>query len=389
MADFKQLRQDVTDLINLGAPDEEVDAYIGSRGFSPEEFKLANENFGTFTGAVKRGGKGIGSLLADVLPAMGADLVEKIAPDSFKPAIEAYKQKQMGEAQATQQQIAKTLPAEYESYKDVQGIGDALGYVKEAIGENLASFLPGLITGGVGSVASRGAVLAAGELAGSQAAKNYLTSQAAKNVSADLAKSRATEVAIDAAKAAMAKKAAQYEVGSTLAGSAALNVPDTYQALYDPNNQETLVPALMAGAFNTALDAVTPFNLLRTIKGKGVSGEALGAAWYLRGAKGLGTGVLTEGTTEALQEMTTAKAEQIVKDHPEFFTPENLTRFIDAGLKGGIGGGAIQGATNAAFGKGPTEKPGVIPTAPPAPGTEPIAGPTLRQFLRQFQHRVH
>ena len=57
MADFKQLRQDVTDLINLDAPDEEVDAYISSRGFTPQEFKLANQNFGTFTSAIKRGGK--------------------------------------------------------------------------------------------------------------------------------------------------------------------------------------------------------------------------------------------------------------------------------------------------------------------------------------------
>jgi hypothetical protein len=375
-SDFSRIQDNVQSMVDQSASPTDIAGYLNTEGFSPQEFKLANENFGTFTSAVKRGGKGIGSLIADVLPAMGADLVEKIAPESFKPAIKAYKEKQMGEAQATQEQIAKTLPAEFESYKDVGGAGDAFGYAKEAVGESLASLLPGLITGGVGSVASRGAILAAGEMARTQAAKSYLASQAAKNVPVQLAERRAAEVGLEAAKAAMAKKATQYEVGSTLAGSAALNVPDTYQALYDPNNQETLVPALMAGAFNTALDAVTPFNLLRTIKGKGVTSEALGAAWYLRGAKGLGTGVLTEGTTEALQEMTTAKAEQIVKDHPEFFTPENLTRFIDAGLKGGIGGGAIQGATSTVFGKGPTEKPGVTP--PPAPGTEPTAGPTLR-----------
>ena len=377
-SDFTRIKDNVQSMIDQSAPAEDINGYLNTEGFSPQEFKLANENFGTFTSAVKRGGKGIGSLIADVLPAMGADLVEKIAPDSFKPAIQAYKEKQMGEAQATQEQIAKTLPAEFESYKDVQGVGDTLGYVKEAIGENLASFLPGLITGGVGSIASRGAVLAAGELASSQAAKNYLASQAAKNIPVQLAERRAAEIGLNAAKAAMTKKATQYEVGSTLAGSAALNMPDAYQAIYDPNNQDTLVPALISGAFNTALDAITPFELLRTMKGKGITGEAAAAAWYKHAAKGLGVGVLTEGTTEALQEMSNAKAEQFVKGNSEFFTPENLTRFIDAGLKGGIGGGVIQGATNVVFGKGPAEKPGVIPPAPPVPpGTEPTTGPTL------------
>ena len=374
MADFKQLRQDVTDLINLDAPDEEVDAYIGSRGFTPQEFKKANENFGTFTSAVKRGGKNVGSLLADVLPAMGADLVEKIAPESFKPAIKAYKEKQMGEAQATQEQIAKTLPAEFESYKDVQGIGDALGYVKEAIGENLASFLPGIVTGGAGSIAARGAIAAAGELAGTQAAKEYLASQAAKNVGTEFAKSRAATIGLDAAKKAMVTKALQYEAGSTLVGSAALNMPDAYQSLYDPNNQDTLLPALAAGTFNSALDAIMPFNLLRTMKGKGITPTAALGAWYKQGALGLSKGVLTEGSTEALQEMSTAKAEQFIKGNPEFFTPENLTRFIDAGLKGAIGGGAIQGVTSAAFAQKP---PTVAPAATPITQPETIVQPTL------------
>ena len=78
MADFKQLRTDVKDLIDLGAPDEEVDAYIASRGYTPAEFKRANENFGTFTSSVKRGGKGIGSLVGDIIPAMGGYVGEQI-----------------------------------------------------------------------------------------------------------------------------------------------------------------------------------------------------------------------------------------------------------------------------------------------------------------------
>ena len=137
--DFKQLRQDVTKLIDAEVDSDKIDAYIEQNGFTLPEFKLANENYGTFMSAVKRGGKNISSLVGDFLPAMGADLFEKIAPDSFKPQIEAFKQRQLEEAAATQEEIAKTLPAKYESYEEVGGPLEALGYAKEAVGEAVTS----------------------------------------------------------------------------------------------------------------------------------------------------------------------------------------------------------------------------------------------------------
>jgi hypothetical protein len=361
-SDFSRIQDNVQSMVDQSASPTDIIGYLNTEGFTPQEFKLANENFGSFGSAVKRGGKSTASLVTDVLPALGAELVSKIAPESFKPAIEAYKQRQMSEAQATQEEIAKKYPGQYESYKDVKGPLSGLGYAKEAFGESLASFLPGLITGGVGSIAARGAVLAAGEAAAAQLAKQSL----GKATQAEL---------LDIAKSAMAKKALQYEVGSTMVGSAALNVPESYQSVYDPANQESLLPAMASGAFNSVLDAITPINLLRTMKGKGITGEAVAAAWYKRGAKELGKGVLTESTTEALQEMSNAKAEQFVNNNPEFFTPENLTRFIDAGLKGGIGGGAIQGATGVVFGKSPQPEAPPAPPPPPPPPPKPPEPP--------------
>ena len=79
--DFKQLNKDVDEFIEAGVPKELIDGYIKQNGFTIPEFKLANENYGTFMSAVKRGGKNIGSLIGDFLPAMGADLLEKIAPE--------------------------------------------------------------------------------------------------------------------------------------------------------------------------------------------------------------------------------------------------------------------------------------------------------------------
>jgi len=370
-SDFTRIKDNVQYLVDKQAPLEDIDQYLATENFTAPEFKKANENYGTFMGAIKRGGKSTGSLLADFLPAMGADLLGKIAPESFKPALEQYKEKQMKEAAKTQEEM-RLLPAEFESYKDIKNPLDALNYAKEAVGESIPSMLPGVVTGGAGAVLGRGAIEAAGKAAGNMASKEYLASQAAKNVSEKFAAKRAAEIGTQAASSAMTKKALQVEAGSALAGSAALNMPDAYQAVYDPQIQGSLLPALASGAFNSVLDAITPISLLRTMKGKGLTGQAVVGAWYKRGAQELGKGVLTEGATETLQEMSNAKAEQFVKDNPEFFTPENLTRFIDAGLKGGLGGGVMQGATGAVFGKNaPATKvppaPSQVPPTPPAP----------------------
>jgi hypothetical protein len=283
-SDFSRIKDNVQTMVDQSAPAEHIDGYLSQEGFTPQEFKKANENYGTFMSAVKRGGKSTGSLIADFLPAMGADLLGKIAPESFKPALEQYKEKQMKEAAKTQEEM-RLLPAEFESYKDVKGPLDALNYAKEAVGESIPSMLPGVVTGGAGAVLGRGAIEAAGKAAGNMASKEYLASQAAKNVSEKFAAKRAAEIGTQAASSAMTKKALQVEAGSALAGSAALNMPDAYQAVYDPQIQGSLLPALASGAFNSVLDAITPISLLRTMKGKGLTGQAVVGAWYKRCAQ--------------------------------------------------------------------------------------------------------
>ena len=378
--DFKQLRQDVTELIDADVDRDKVEAYIQQNGFTVPEFKLANENYGTFMSAVKRSGKNIGSLIGDFIPAMGADLLEKIAPDSFKPQIEAYKQRQLEEAAKTQEEIAKTLPAQYESFEQITGPLSALGYFKEAAGEAIPSLLPGVVTGGIGSVLSRGAVAAAGQAA-SQAAKNkVLQSASAEAIASGVAGQEAAKAAINAAGKAMATKTLQAQAIGAYTGSAALTIPDAYQAIYSETGKTELLPALGAGLFNAALDAVTPVSILRAAKGKGLTESEILGAWYMRGIKGAVKGAGAEGLTEGLQEITNAAAVKFVDENKDIFTPENFVRFIDSSLKGAIGGGIAVGATSAAFGKekaAPGEQPPPVPapgTVPPTPG-EPMKMP--------------
>ena len=351
MSDFGRIRDNVQKMVDQQAPAEDIDGYLGSEGFTAPEFKLANQNYGTFMSAVKRSGKNIGSLIGDFIPAMGADLLEKIAPDSFKPQIEAYKQRQLEEAAKTQEEIAKTLPAQYESFEQVTGPLSALGYFKEAAGEAIPSLLPGVVTGGVGSVLSRGAVAAAGQAA-SQAAKNrVLASAPAAAIESGAAETLAAKAAIKAAEKAMAAKTLQAQAIGAYTGSAALTIPDAYQAIYSETGKTELLPALGAGLFNAALDAVTPVSILRAAKGKGLTESEILGAWYMRGIKGAVKGAGAEGLTEGLQEITNAAAVKFVDENKEIFTPENFVRFIDSSLKGAIGGGIAVGATSAAFGK--------------------------------------
>jgi hypothetical protein len=123
--------------------------------------------------------------------------------------------------------------------------------------------------------------------------------------------------------------------------------------------------------------------LLATAKGHGITEKELISAWYKRAGKGALGGLATEGSTEALQEMSSAAAEKFVDENNDFFTPQNFERFLNAGLKGGIGGGVATGATNVAFGRKEAPKAGeapppedtstINPTDPTAPSTPPAA----------------
>jgi hypothetical protein len=387
MSDFARIRDNVQKMVDQGAPSYHIDGYLDTEGFSPKEFKTAVENYGTFMSAVKRGGKNVGSLIADFIPIMGATALEKIAPESFQPSIENYKKRQYEEAIQTQEEIAKRFPAEFETYKQIEDPIQALNYAKEAFGESVASLLPGIFTGGFGSLLTRGAVAKSSQAAGEIAKRKALEEAkeaavrgapgAAEEFVSGIAGQRAAALGKTAAEKALFRNQLAADVGSAYIGSAALNIPAAFQTIYSETGQESLLPAIGAGSFNALLDAATPVSLIRAARGKGITNEELVGAWYLRGAKGLGKGALTEGLTEAAQEITNAAAVNFVDENKEIFTPENLVKFIDSGLRGAIGGGGLQMSTDILFGKSEGAKPPQpqgLPPGPP-PGTPPTGRP--------------
>jgi hypothetical protein len=273
-------------------------------------------------------------LLGDILPAMAGRAV----------GADEYAAQQMQEAAQSQEEIAKKYPAEVPSYTDIKGVGDALVYAKEAVGEALPSLIPSLFTGGAASILGRGAVVAA-----QSAAEKAVMAQAAKGLAGEELKQAATQAGIQAAR----QTALKYEAGGALAGSAAQNIPDVYQNIYEATGQQDLGTAIAFGSFNAVLDAALPISLLRKAKLSGIGPEELGAAWYKRAGTGVAKGFVTEGGTEALQEVSSAAAENFVDQNLGFFTPQNFERFINAGLKGGLGGAGITGVADVVLGKGP------------------------------------
>jgi len=340
-------------------------AYLSdmSREEPTPEYKPTPET--GFIPSVKRGALGLQSLVADVAPAMAARVGEKLG---IQGAGE-YADRQMQEAAQAQERIQQMYPAAVPSYTDIKSGGDLLNYVVESVGELIPSMIPSILTGGAAGIAGRGAIVAAEQAAkraSMDAAQKTMLTYAGSKLSQEQLVNLAKQEAIKAGQDAARKVALKYEASGALAGSAAQNIPEVYQNVAQETGKEDLGSALLFGGFNSVLDAVTPLKLLRAAKGKGLTENELIGAWYKRGAKGLGTGFLTEGATEAVQEMSSAAAEKFVDANKDFFTPQNFERFINAGLKGGIGGGVASGATNVAFGQKEAQK-GITP--PPAAAT--------------------
>lgn len=337
-----------------------------------------------FIPSVMRGGRGISSLLGDVAPAMigkafGAD---------------EYAKKQMQEAAAYQQETQKLYPAEVASYKDIDSVGKALTYIKESIGEAIPSILPSILTGGAAAMIGRPAIVAAEKAAQDFAAKEVARA-AAKNILTQESIEGIKKAALDVGMKEAQRTALKYQASGALAGSAAQNIPDVYQNIYEATGKEDLGAALAFGSFNAALDAITPVALLRKMSKAGLKPEEVAAAWYKRAGKGAAQGFVTEGGTEALQEVSSAAAEKFVDKNQQFFSEKNFERFINAGLKGGFGGAGITAATDVAFGKGPeapitqtgedqTQQQEQVEPPPPPPGIK-----TAPAFTGDEEFKIH
>jgi len=266
-------------------------------------------------GGFSRGLEGLKGTAFDLIPALGGSLLGK----------DAYAKEQLQEYQQRMAAVEAESPTAYKSYKDIGGIGDAIGFGAETLGElgpDLLSFI-----GGAG-------------------------------LGAQIGKRVAKKGVEEALQAGAAKQGAK--LGSTIgltSASMATNVPDVFQSIYQDTG--TLQPgiALTIGPIVGMLDTYLPGRILKQLGPEGkqiLAGQLLDKSTVVPTTwkkaftgeilKTTGGEALTEGTQQALQ----IAASQIAGDKKGFFDPQNIDSIITASLKGAIGGGTL-GAPTAAI----------------------------------------
>ena len=186
---------------------------------------------------------------------------------------EEYAQKQFEEAAQKEKLIQEKYAAAVPSYKDIKGIGDAVTYVTESVGELIPSIIPSIFTGGAASLVGRGAIIAAKEAAEVAARK-----AAAQGVAREVIEKEAKAAGIKAA----TDMALKYERIGAVTGSALQNLPDVYQSVKEETEQDSLGAALLFGGFNSLLDAALPVMTLAKFKKAGIPGEEIVGEWYKR-----------------------------------------------------------------------------------------------------------
>lgn len=195
--------------------------------------------------------------------------------------------------------------------------------------------LPSTVEAGI----SFGAGMGAGGLIGRSVAKSRIKDA----VSGIISKKSASETTEQAIKRTFMEAGALSGVGVSSLG---LNIGEIYSELYqysklDPSDPDYISEASARGlalSFGTIAGALD-FASAGTMLSKMVGTSKIEATTYLkRLIKRLPEGVFLEGATEAAQEFVVMAAEKYGKNQELTFTPDELSRMIDAGVLGAIGG---------------------------------------------------
>ena len=313
--------------------------------FDPKDLGLGQLIKGGFGRSVE-GLKGFG---ADVIPAIGASLIGK----------NQYAKDQLKEYSERMAAAEELYPTAYKTYKEIGGIGGILPFAAETIGElgpDIATF--------IGSGFGAGFV-------GKKLALSALEKQVRAEAAEFAAKKKlSAEAAQDYADRLVARTQAG-QIGTRVAGtgkdiglktgiggaSAAINIPDVFQSIYEDTGELAPGVALTIGSLVSALDTYLPTKILSQLGPKGkerIAAEMLKKSTVVPTTfkKAFGAEILKTATGEALteagQEALTKFASQIVGSKDPFFSEKNIDQIITASLKGFIGGGVF-GAPGAAF----------------------------------------
>jgi hypothetical protein len=320
----------------------------------------------------------LGVLATDTLPALAASAL--LPEETAKPFVK----RQFKEAEEARADLESRFPTVYGSYKEVEDIGSGIGYVTEKFGELLPDILPSIATGGVGAFLGKKAATEAAEKAAKEVAQktelelleggveSAIEATTYKNIADRVGRRAAESITNDYVKSGIG-------VGAFL-GSYAQNAPEVFENIFEETGEIAPAGALLFGGLSSMLDAYLPAKLLGSFGNYGKSQivskmlENSGAnpsvwkAVLREGAKAAGT----EGLTEAAQEGISVAAEKFYGSNKEFFSPENVDRYLESFFAGAAGGGVLGGLSGVKQGlqeKAVAEELRPPPPSPPADQT--------------------
>jgi hypothetical protein len=284
----------------------------------------------SFTGALKAGfGSGTKRLLSefgDVIPAIGASAL----------GFDEYAKRQMEEAAQSQREIAAEYPEAFESYKDVQGLGDFATFAAMETGKQIPNIATMIGPGAAGRV-----------IGGRMAAKAAAEKIAGREAEEAVAKGAAERYAAQ-------RVGAGKEFGQNLGvylGAYSLNAPEVFGSIYNETGKLEPGAALIASSISSVLDSYLPSKLLNTITGPmkvGVvenilkqSGMKPGIA--RKAVSGLTEAATMEGLTEGAQEAINIAAEKFVQNNPQLFSSKDWERVTESAVRGAVTGGVFGG----------------------------------------------
>ena len=284
------------------------------------------------SGGFSRGLEGLKGTALDLIPALAGSMFGK--EDYAREQLKEY-QDRMGAAEAEN-------PAAYDSYKKIRGAGDILPFAAETLGEVGPDILGFLTGAGAGTSIGK-------RLATSGAKKALETSLPTRVAEKGLTAEAATALEERALRKAATTGANVGQIVGVGGASAGLNIPDTFNQIYQDTGKLEPGIAITIGSLVSALDTFLPARMLAQL---GPSGKARIAAEMLQKSTVVPTTFkkafagevlktasgesLTEGGQQALQIL----ASQIAGDKDPFFSQKNIDEIITSSLKGFIGGGA-------------------------------------------------
>jgi len=298
------------------------------------EFELpqAEMGFGEMAGkAFTRGKKRLGSTFGDIIPAMGAKAL----------GFDEYAQRQLEEAKATEEEIAKYYAPQYPELGKVKGISDIPGFALETIVEQIPNIATSLIPGvGAGAIAARTGLTSLGKSLMVQGAERGLAGrELTEFVAQGMAQGAATRQAVG-------------QGAGVFLGSYAQNAPEIFQNIYQETGQMDVPASLLFGAGSAALDSVLPAQLARSLTGPvkvGIVEKVLEKSGMDKGilrsiTAGALKGMGAEGLTEGAQEAISIYAENFVGNNPQIFDSADWNRIMESSVRGAVAGSAFGGA---------------------------------------------